>query len=487
MIQLFSNFWKEQFRTFYWKKSWLVLIFTLLIKLYLGANFLFLGIFSDLILKELFPAKPLVDIHFQLLFYYWMIDLFFRFKFQEVKLMHFKPYFTLPIARSKLDSFSLIKSTLNNYTLVHCFLVFPFFFRHILHNESTVFSILWWFIVLSGLFFVSFASLYLRLFFQKKPFFGVFFVLFFIGSIFMEFKGFLSMSSSLISIVHLAKIHLYPVLLFPVIAGFALWMVLRFIKSLKYIEFESDSINLKVTRFSFLERWGELGQHLLLDIKFLYRNKRTRASLVSCLIFPAWYYMMVTPTLDLSSSKHVFAGIFTISQLCISYGQFVFAGHSTYFDGLMTQRLSMYQFIRAKYFLFVFSMILIYCVLLSFGFLNPALPWINFSLLVFSIGTMPYLVLIVACYRYQRFEITQKSSFNYQGFSFLSLVPAGVVSTFAILVFNAFSLFDLKNYAYATYFVIGIGGILSYKWWLKSISSKFEEQKYKLAEGFREK
>jgi multisubunit Na+/H+ antiporter MnhB subunit len=100
---------------------------------------------------------------------------------------------------------------------------------------------------------------------------------------------------------------------------------------------------------------------------------------------------------------------------------------------------------------------------------------------------MPYLVLIVACYRFQRFEITQKSSFNYQGFSFLSLVPAGVVSTFAILLFNAFSLFDFTNYAYYTFIIIGIMGIITYKWWLKSITRKFEEQKYKLAEGFREK
>ncbi len=487
MFILFTHYWKEQLRTFYWKKSWLVLLFSTLIKLYFAANFLIVGFFSDVIIKELFPSQSLVEMHFQFLFYYWLIDLFFRFKFQEVKLLQSKPYFTLPISRSKLDKFPLIQSLFSNYNCIYCLLLVPFFFRYVLQNESVVFSIMWWIIVLSGMLFVSFSSLYLRLFFQKKPLFGLIFLVVFLAGIAMEFKGYFSMSSSLNFIVQLSEKYLFPVLIFPLFSLLAYWVVLRFIKKLKYFEFESEQMNLKVTRFSFLERWGELGQHLLLDIKFLYRNKRTRAALVSCLIFPGWYFMMVTPKLNLTSSKHVFAGIFTIAQLCISYGQFVFAGHSTYFDGLMTQRLSMYQFIRAKYFLFVISMLLIYGVLLFFYFLNPVLPLINLSLLVFSIGTMPYLVLIVACYRVQRFEITQKSSFNYQGFSFLSLVPVAVVSTFAILVFNAFSLFDGVKYAYYTYFIVGSVGIVSYKWWLKSITRKFEEQKYKLAEGFREK
>ena len=487
MLILFTHYWKEQLRSFYWKKSWLVLLFSILIKLYFGANFLIVGFFSDRILKEIFPSQSIIDKYFQFLFYYWLIDLFLRFKFQELRLLQSKPYYTLPISRSKLDKFPIVQSLFSNFNVIYCLLLVPFYITYVVQNENFIFSILWWVIVLSGMFFVSFSSLYLRLFFQKKPLFGLIFLVIFLASIVMEFKGYFSLSLALIFIVHLSAKYLFLVLIFPLLAFSAYWVVLRFVKKLKYFEFESDKMNLKVTRFSFLERWGELGQHLLLDIKFLYRNKRTRGVLVSCLIFPGWYFIMITPKLDLSSSKHVFAGIFTISQLCIAYGQFVFAGHSTYFDGLMTQRLSMYQFIKAKYFLFVISMVLIYSVLSFFYFVNSALPWINFSLLIFSIGTMPYLVLIVACYRFQRFEITQKSSFNYQGFSFLSLVPAGVVSTFAILLFNAFSLFDLTNYAYYTFIIIGFIGIITYKWWLKSITRKFEEQKYKLAEGFREK
>ena len=120
MFILFTHYWKEQLRTFYWKKSWLVLLFSTLIKLYFGANFLIVGFFSDVIIKELFPAQSLVEMHFQFLFYYWLIDLFFRFKFQEVKLLQSKPYFTLPISRSKLDKFPLIQSLFSNYNCIYC-------------------------------------------------------------------------------------------------------------------------------------------------------------------------------------------------------------------------------------------------------------------------------------------------------------------------------------------------------------------------------
>ena len=225
MFILFTHYWKELLRTFYWKKSWLVLLFSTLIKLYFAANFLIVGFFSDVIIKELFPAQSLVEMHFQFLFYYWLIDLFFRFKFQEVKLLQSKPYFTLPISRSKLDKFPLIQSLFSNYNCIYCLLLVPFFFRYVLQNESVVFSIMWWIIVLSGMLFVSFSSLYLRLFFQKKPLFGLIFLVVFLAGIAMEFKGYFSMSSSLNFIVQLSEKYLFPVLIFPLFSLLAYWVV----------------------------------------------------------------------------------------------------------------------------------------------------------------------------------------------------------------------------------------------------------------------
>ena len=487
MITLLNHYWKERFRAFRGGKSWYVLIFTTLITLYFGANFLILGIFSDTIIQELFPNQSVIEKHFQFLFYYWMCDIFVRFKFQEVRILQIKPYTTLPVARSLLDRFPLMISLTSNFNYAYLLLVVPFYFNYVLPNESVLFSVIWWLYILSGLVFVSFTSLHLRLYFQKKPLFGFVFLLLLIGFIFLETNKIVHLSSIFWSVIKYAQLYFFPVLLFPLISVISYFMGLRFLRNLKYYEFETNHLNLGVGKLSFLDRWGELGDHIRLDIKFLYRNKRTRAALVSLAFFPVWYYIMITPKLDLTSSKHVFAGIFTISQLCISYGQFVFAGHSTYFDGLITQRISVAHFIRAKYVLFILSMFLIYIVMLPFYFYHPFLPFINLSLLVFSMGTMPYLVLIVACYRYQRFEITQKSSFNYQGFSFLSIVPAAVVCILSILLFNTFSLFNCKEYAYYSYFGIGLIGVFTQKWWLESITRKFKEKKYQLLEGFREK
>jgi len=156
--QLFLNEWKENIRSPYLSQSIIQRIFIGLLALYVMANVVFLGVFIDQILEKAFPdADPFAKFN-AILFYYFLFDIMMRFFLQQFPVISIKPYLSLPIKKSTLIHFLLLKSIPSFFNLLPLLVVIPFFVKIALPAYSIFNSLLWLLSVLCIILTVHFLS-----------------------------------------------------------------------------------------------------------------------------------------------------------------------------------------------------------------------------------------------------------------------------------------------------------------------------------------
>ncbi|MNL28043.1 hypothetical protein D3C87_1496720 [compost metagenome] len=95
-------------------------------------------------------------------------------------------------------------------------------------------------------------------------------------------------------------------------------------------------------------------------------------------------------------------------------------------------------------------------------------------------------VLYLANFNYKRLEINKSATFNYQGISanqWLLMFPYALTP---ILIYIPFGLLDKPYWGLMIVSLFGLTMILMRGYWVNFITRKFEKQRYKIAEGFRE-
>jgi hypothetical protein len=224
----------------------------------------------------------------------------------------------------------------------------------------------------------------------------------------------------------------------------------------------------------------------MLELKFILRNKKTRTMLFTGIFFLFYGLMFYgNEIVNIYSFKIIFVGLFMCSGFIMNIGQIALSGYSSHFDGLMTLALPIKTLFRVKYIIYALAMILSYLLTLPYYFLDAKIPFVNLTLLVYGLGTFPYLYFYVANFKYQPFDISQNKKFDIQGFNFRNFIPLIPILLVPYLIHGICFLFGDVLYTYYILTGLGILGIATNSYWLGVIERKFHEQKYKLAEGFR--
>lgn len=126
MRQLIVHYWKEKVRSPFWQKSIFLNILLGFVAIYLILNFIALSLFADKILLNAYPNQSVIFSFSKILFYYFLLDIVFRFFMQQLPVISIQPYLTLPIRKRTLLHFPLIRSVLAFSTFWGWYLLFPF-------------------------------------------------------------------------------------------------------------------------------------------------------------------------------------------------------------------------------------------------------------------------------------------------------------------------------------------------------------------------
>ncbi|AMM50913.1 hypothetical protein TH61_06510 [Rufibacter sp. DG15C] len=490
---LLSHQWKETTRSSVWQKNLTVNLvlgfFMLLMLLYV----VLLGFFLDNILNYMFPGKETLAMVNGGLLYYFLIDLAMRFFLQELPVLGIQPYLHLPVGKSKLVNFVLWKSITSLFNFLPLFLFIPFAVKTLPAVYGMAGTWMW----VLGLFLLTlvnnFITLYVKRQLVEKPMVTFGFLLAVIGLALADYLNFISLSDSSRSFFN--GLGTQPVwVLVPLVLLVAVYMLnYSFLISHTYPEEIRVNKASKVgdsSEIGFLQRFGEMGTLIGLELRLIQRHKRPRSVVIMSVFFLAYGFVFYMNKMYTDGfTMLIFPGIFMTGFLMMSYGQFVPGWQSAHFDALLTKRLSPYKFYLAKFWLFVPACVIAYLVTLLYGLLPEAggkIMLINTACFLYNIGINTFVVLFMSTFNKKRIDLSKSASFNWQGVGASQFILMLPILLGPILIFLPFSLLGQPYWGIATLSILGILGFIFHKQLIGVVVKRFTGQKYEIAAGFRQ-
>jgi len=485
---LFSLAWRETVRSAYWGKSVATNIGLGILALYLSANFLFLGLFVPKILTESFPNVDPVSKLNSIVLAYFAIDLIVRQLLQKLPTVSFKPLLLLNIRRKKIANYLLVRSVLNFFNVLPFFLLVPVTIKLVTETHSGMATAAWFLSLFILVFSNHFLAIYLKWRFNEAEYGFIILLVALAGLFAINHFGIIDFSGGMGKLLDL--ILLYPaisiaLLLLPVVFYF---LNRQFLLSRMFINMLSGKQKEETIHdYSWLDRLGENGRFIALELKLIWRNKRPRslAMMTGLMLF---YGLLVYKNQHGQPPPEfifILGGILLVGMFSISYGQFFPAWHSNYFSMLMCQRLTMKQFLRSFYMLVTVISITCYFLTLPYALLYPKIIYTHLAMLLYNLGVNIPIMFWSGMYSKKRLDLSQSSAMNYQGVSATQWLGALPLMLGPISLFYLFKLAFGTVGAYAALGTLGFIGILFHSLIIDFFSKQYRKQKHQLIRNYK--
>jgi len=321
--------WKQFFRSSYWQKGIAIKILMAFLALYFIVAFLAVGVGGYFILKKQFPEQDPLQIVNSYLLYAVLGDLIFRYFMQKLPVMNIKPLLTLPIKKSKIVHFILVKSSFSFFNIMSLFFYIPF--AIILIKEGyDIAGVLGW---LFAMILLVQSSNFLNFLINKNSVaLGALVALVALGYAVQYFQVF-----NLPGFIGTGFDFVYEnpitVLLFTAVLGTLYVVNYNQLRNEVYLDalISEKTKEIVASDLSFTERLGDLAPFIKNDLRLMWRNKRTKSGiwmLAAGLLYGLFFYP--NPMYAKMDFMYVLVGIFSTGTFLINFGQFIPAWDSSY-------------------------------------------------------------------------------------------------------------------------------------------------------------
>lgn len=488
MIKHFLNLeWKQYFRSSYWQKNMAINILMVFFALYFMVSFAALGFGLLFLLKEGFPDQDPFVLANKYIFYWVIGDLLMRFFLQKLPVMSVKPLLTLPIKRSTVVNYVLGKSALSFFNFLPLFAIIPFSIMLIRDGYASPMILTWMFTMIILVLIINFLNFIIESFsaeseFSFLPILVIVSVL--IGLNYFEILPLTTLlGNGLIAVANNSIFILIPVLILIICYAFNF-------KLLRGKLFLDSSLQSKVSEvnasdLSWTRRFGDISPFMQLDLKLIWRNKRTK-SMAMMMLFGIFYGLFFYTQKQFLEMEFMFAfvGIFSTGIFLINFGQFIPAWDSGYYKLLMSQNIKYEQYLRSKIILMTMSVIVIFILGIPYVYFGYKILIAHFAAAVYNIGVNTHVILLGGAYNRKKIDLDKKAAFNYQGTGAVQWI-IGIP-----LMLLPMAMFGLTNWlvgfeaAVALLIILGVLGIVFHKKLMKWIIKKYLNSKYKMIDAF---
>lgn len=488
--QFFKHHWLKSLRAPGYYKNLIVNIFMGLSVLYFLVIFVLLGFMMPKILAEAAPhLDPAYTFNGGMIFVI-VLALLIRFLFQPLSTVNLQSYQVLPIKRSKLVNYLLLKPLLNPVNYLTLSFAIPFAITGI--NPAYGIGGAFRFIIIV-IFIVWFTTLFAT--FLKRKF----------GSNILGIIAFLAIIAGVVALEYFKIFSIFE--MSQRVFGFLIenpigWILVLGLSVVAFVlnkwffaqnyypeNFDKKTAKKQVeTRnFTFMERFGKIGEIISLEMKLVLRHKRTKNVLYLLPIFLFYGLLFYPESMSQSSGALMFIAIFITGAAMIMFGQWIINWDGSYFDFLMTRNIDTRTYIRANFYALLALNFMSFIITTPYFLFGTHITINHLVAFLYNVGVNTHIYLFGATFNTKRLDLSQRSAMNMQGVSyknFLIIIPLLVVPMGLI---GIFSLFDAKNIALIILALLGLGGIFFWRQLLKITEKQFLKRKYALCEGFRKK
>ena len=478
--------WKSFFRASGLGKSLGIKILMGFFAVYLLASLMVVGGGLYFYLEKSYPnIDPLLVVSKYML--YWILaELLFRYFMQKLPVMDIKPFLTIPVKKSSITHYILGRSAASFYNILSLFFFIPFIIT-LLVKGYPVINVLVWLCSLIG---IVFSINYINFMINKSDKILIGIGLFFGGLYALDYFNIIPIQQYLGDIFY--ALYKKPLL---VIIPWAIAIIMYQInyKFLRNKLFLDASLNEKTkdaetSDLTWTKKFGDIAPFLQLDLKLIWRNKRTKTQVFLSLAMV--FYGLVFYGKDSygeTSSMFVFVGIFITGMFLSNFGQFIPAWDSSYYSMMMSQNIPLRKYLESKAGLISVSIVVMFLLSIPYVYFGWEALAINFACALYNLGVNIPVILYFGSFNKKRIDLDKSAFGNMQGASatqFLVLLPLMVVPCILYFVLKQFVSFEIAILALS---VLGILGVLFRKQLLDKVTKSYRKNKYAMIAGFKEK
>ncbi|PWH83862.1 hypothetical protein DIS18_04725 [Algibacter marinivivus] len=488
MIKRFLSLeWKAFFRSASFGKSLGIKIFMGFLSLYFIAMFLGMGLGLYPVLKKVYPdGDPLLIVN-SFLFFWILGDLVFRFFFQKLPVMSVKPLLTLPVKRRKVVNYVLGKSAFSFFNFLPLFAIIPFGITLMVKDYPVTNVLVWMLALIVVVLIINFFNFIIESFSSEKE---------------LSFLPIIVVAGGLYALNHFNiisfneivgdgfnAIYNNPLLVVVPILILVVCYIFNF-KLLRQKLFLDSGLKTKIkevnaSNLEWTKNFGDIAPFMQLDLKLIWRNKRTKSSVWMVaigLLYGLFFYPQ--PIYQNLEWFFVFIGVFSTGIFLINFGQFIPAWDSGYYKLLMSQNIKYEQYLKSKFTLMAVSVLILFVLGIPYVFFGWKILLAHFAAAIYNIGVNTHVILLGGSFNRKKIDLSQKAAFNYQGTGAvqwligipLLLLPMGLFAAFYFLIG-----FEI---ACLVLIILGVIGIVFHQKLMKTITQKYLDSKYKMIDAF---
>ena len=479
--------WKSFFRSASFATNLALKIVMGFMAIYFMVIFIAAGVGVFFLLKEEFHLEPLATVN-KYLIYYLVGDLVIRYFFQKMPVTNIKPLLNLPIKRDTIVHFSLGKTSISFFNMLHAFFFIPFTVV-LLMNGYGFQVILWHFGIMALIYANNFINVLLNN--KDSVFYSLLAVVASLGlAQYYQVFDVTNYTQPFFQGMYSTNfLFLIPILLAIVTYYFSFDYFKKNLNLDTGLAKKSDEA--KTENFTWLNQFGTLGTFLKNDIKLLKRNKRSRTTVIMSFLFIFYGLLFFTNSIEAyqNPAMQVFAGIFVSGGFLFTFGQFVPSWDSAYYQLMMSQNIQYREYISSKWWLMVIGT-LISTIIASFYLY---FGWQTYMLIVvgaiYNIGVNSHLVMLGGAFVKTPIDLTMankafgdKQAFNIK--TMLISIPKLAVPM--ILYALGYSLFS----ANIGFLFVALAGVLGFAFRNKvfaMIEKIYKTEKYETIAAYKQK
>ena len=457
---------------------------------YWAAIFLFLGVSLPFMFEGLVPNMEPYHIMNQGILYVMAGDFLMRFMAQPSVSQEIKPYLLMPVKRKKLISLLLLKSGLDGYNFIWFFVYVPFAFLTVIRFYG--FGGMFLYLIGIWLIFVfnNYWYLLCKLLLGEKTLW-----LLLPTAVF----GALGAAEFLLDGLPISRFTMdlgegfiegNPLSFLFVLAciGVMFLINLKLQQRMIYNELskKEDTKIKRVSEYKFLDKYGEVGEYIRLELKLITRNKTVKTQFRMGIIVMLGFSFALAFT-------DVYDGSYMTSFICLynyailpimTLGQ-VMCFEGNYIDGLMSRKESIFNLLRAKYYLTTL-IILVPFLIMFFPIAKGKITLLTaIAYLIFVAGFVFFMLLQLAVYNTRTLPLNANLMKSNKSSNWIQGLITGCAFMLPLLIDKLLSALLPEEVAHIILIVIGLGFIATHNLWIKNIYKRFMKRRYKNMEEFR--
>ncbi len=480
--------WKSFFRSASFQTNLAIKILMLFGALYFILVFSFLGAGSYYIIEKAMETEPF-DVINKFIIYYFVFDIVFRFFLQKTPVMNIKPLLYINIKKNAIVNFTLGKTVLSFFNIMHLFFFVPLSIVLLIEN-FTIVGVITWFI---GMMVIVFLINFLNILIDKKDVMFYSFVGLFAGLGALQYFGLFDVT--IYTQLFFKSLYEMPwLIIVPIIALIGIYKITHsFFKSNLYLDAGlSSKHEIAITQnFEWLDQFGTLGTFLKNDIRLITRNKRVRMVIIMSVMFLFYGLIFMTGAIEAYDGplSMIFGAIFVSGGFLFNFGQFVPSWDSSYYNLMMSQNIKYRDYLSSKWWLMVIVTIVSTILASFYLFFGWKVYLAIVAVAFYNIGINAYIVLLVGAFTRTPIDLTSnknafgdKKAFNFK--TFLLIIPQIIIPVALYFIGNYF-FSDLIGFAFVA--IAGIAGFALKNKVFNMIETIYQKQKYETIAAYKQK